>query len=531
MKSTALIISITCFLLFILYIFFPTTQIQAASSTSTPLSTQNEKIIDAQGNRVLLRGVNWFGFETDTHIPHGLWARDYKSMIAQMKQLGYNTIRLPYSVQALKSSNISSVAYSIGSNNDFNGKTPLQAMDLIIQEAANQGLYVILDNHGLNDNNIPELWYNTSYTEQDWINTWTLLASRYKNQWNVIGADLKNEPHGKASWGTDDVTTDWRLAAGRAGNAILQVNPNWLIVVEGVDGNVKNGQLGADWWGGNLEGARNFPVVLSNIHKLVYSTHEYGPGVYNQPWFSDPTFPQNMPARWEKGFNYLNTEHIAPVFIGEFGGRLVDSISKEGIWQRAFVDFIKKNNLSFTYWSWNPNSGDTGGILNDDWITINTAKQQMLSVLLSSPAPNVTPSPTMKPSPSATSPILAPTATPKPTPTPTPKPGVTPTPAPTTGKVTAAFVINSDVGLRYCGFFDVKNTSNQPISNWKITFQMTQFQMDGSWNGVYKLSAGQFTVTVPNWAQTLSPQQSMGAIGFCAKKTGVNFAPTNVHVE
>ena len=30
--------------------------------------------------------------------------------------------------------------------------------------------------------------------------------------------------------------------------------------------------------------------------------------------------------------------------------------------------------ISWTYWSWNPNSGDTGGILADDWTTVNTAK-------------------------------------------------------------------------------------------------------------------------------------------------------------
>ena len=32
----------------------------------------------------------------------------------------------------------------------------------------------------------------------------------------------------------------------------------------------------------------------------------------------------------------------------------------------------------FTYWSWNPNSGDTGGIALDDWTTVNQAKQAIL---------------------------------------------------------------------------------------------------------------------------------------------------------
>ena len=82
-----------------------------------------------------------------------------------------------------------------------------------------------------------------------------MLAQRYANNPTVIGADLHNEPHSPACWGCGDMATDWRLAAERAGNAILQVNPNWLIVVEGVD--CFGGQC--TWWGGMLQGVTNFP--------------------------------------------------------------------------------------------------------------------------------------------------------------------------------------------------------------------------------------------------------------------------------
>ncbi|MFC7479409.1 cellulose binding domain-containing protein [Luedemannella flava] len=43
--------------------------------------------------------------------------------------------------------------------------------------------------------------------------------------------------------------------------------------------------------------------------------------------------------------------------------------------------------MSFTYWSWNPNSGDTGGIALDDWISINTEKQAILQPYLIAPVP------------------------------------------------------------------------------------------------------------------------------------------------
>jgi hypothetical protein len=98
----------------------------AASTVQPPLSTQGARIVDRTGASVLLRGVNWFGMETDLHVPHGLWVRDYKEMLAQIKSQGYNLIRLPYSVQTLSSSNISGVNFSIGSNSDLQGKTPLE---------------------------------------------------------------------------------------------------------------------------------------------------------------------------------------------------------------------------------------------------------------------------------------------------------------------------------------------------------------------------------------------------------------------
>ena len=347
-----------------------------------PLATRGGSIIDAEGELVTLRGVNWFGFETETHVVHGLWSRDFRSMLAQMADLGYDTIRLPWSVQAIASPSISSVNTGLGSNAELAGLTPLQAMDAVIDAAADEGLLVLLDNHRLNDASIPELWYGDGYTEADWIDAWTTLARRYADRPNVIGADLKNEPHGAATWGTGDPATDWRLAAERAGNAVLAEAPHWLIVVEGVEGPVPGQELSGHWWGGNLEAAGAFPVRLSVPNRLVYSPHEYGPGVYDQTWFHEPDLEATLRHRWETGFGYLATDGIAPVLVGEFGGRSVDAASLEGRWQNLFVDWLDETGTSFTYWSWNPNSSDTGGILTDDWTTIHSDKQAMLDRLL-----------------------------------------------------------------------------------------------------------------------------------------------------
>ncbi|MBW4512670.1 MAG: cellulase family glycosylhydrolase [Scytonematopsis contorta HA4267-MV1] len=463
-----------------------------------PLSTKDSQILDKNGKPVLLRGVNWFGMETDLHVPHGLWTRDYKEMLAQIRGLGYNFIRLPFSVQAIRSSNISGVDFNIGSNRDLQGKTPLQVMDIIIQESARQGISIMLDSHRLSDARIPELWYGDGYTETDWIESWKLLANRYKNQPNVVAADLKNEPHGQASWGTNNMATDWRLAAERCGNAILGIAPNWLIVVEGVEKNVPGQQLSGHWWGGNLEGVKNNPVRLNIGNRVVYSPHEYGAGVYNASWFSEPTFPQNLYQRWQLGFQYIADSKIAPILIGEFGGRQVDASSKEGIWQRQLVDFIKQKNLAFTYWSWNPNSGDTGGILLDDWKTVDSPKQQLLNTLLSA---STTPT------------------TPTPTPTPTP-----------TGSLSAAVVVTSEWNSGICFDFNVTNRGNTPTRNWLLRFTPNQAQITQTWNGTF-VTKGSTVEASPNadWAKIVQPGKTVN-VGYCANKTGGNFRPSNVSV-
>jgi endoglucanase len=475
----------------------------AAMAMQLPLSTLGAKIIDAGGQEVLLRGVNWFGIETELHAPHGLWRRDYQEMLAEMKKLGYNLIRLPYSVAGLRAPDVSGIDFSIGRNSELQGKTPLEVMDVIIQEAERQGLLILLDSHRLNNQRIPELWYGDGFTEVDWIDTWKMLAQRYKNQANVIGADLKNEPHGVASWGTNDLATDWRLAAERAGNAILSVNPNWLIVVEGVEKNVPGQKLKHHWQGGNLEGVKRYPVRLSDPRKLVYSPHEYGPGVYNQPYFSEPSFPKNLRDRWQIGFNYISSQKIAPILIGEFGGRQVDTISQEGIWQNEFVKYIRENKLSFAYWSWNPNSADTGGILLDDWQSYDLPKQQLLSQLL--------PSAPVQPENQPHHPLVSPSSSTK-----------------TQLKVTTDIYSNWDTG--FCASFKMTNPGNTKVSNWQLQFQMHQASINNAWNANFTQQGETKYIATPlDWGIVIEPNQTRD-IGFCANKLGWDYQIKNVEV-
>jgi endoglucanase len=346
----------------------------ADAKLTGPLHAKGGKLFDANDHEVTLTGVSWFGFETDTFAPHGLWSRNWESMLDQMVSTGFNTIRLPYSNELFDEGSKPDKAIDYGKNPDLKGLHGLDLMDRIIKGATDRGLMVLLDRHRPTAQGQSALWYTDKVSEKRWIDDWTMLATHYRDNPLVIGGDLHNEPRGEATWGDGKESTDWRLAAERAGNAVLKANPDWLIVVEGVESN-KNDYY---WWGGNLMGAKDNPVRLSSPDKLVYSAHDYGPGVYRQNWFDAPGFPENMPELWKKHWAYLAMDKTAPVLMGEFGGRSVDLKDDEGVWQRKLMSFLKEQGISYTYWSWNANSGDTGGVLQDDWQSVDEAKLNML---------------------------------------------------------------------------------------------------------------------------------------------------------
>jgi endoglucanase len=342
--------------------------------------TSGNQILDSNNQPVRIAGINWFGFETANYVVHGLWTRNYQDMLNQIKSLGYNTIRLPYSNQLFDAgSTPNSIDFS--KNPDLQGLTGLQIMDKIIGYASQIGLRIILDRHRPDSGSQSALWYTSTYPESRWISDWQMLANRYKGNPMVVGADLHNEPHAPACWGCGDTTVDWRLAAERAGNAILSVNPNWLIFVEGVDCYSAGGQASGDcyWWGGNLEGAATYPVQLNVPDRLVYSAHDYPSSVYPQSWFSDPNYPNNLPSIWDTHWGYLYKNNVAPVWLGEFGTKLQSTSDQQ--WLSTLVNYLGKgaSGMNWTFWCWNPNSGDTGGILNDDWTTVNQAKQNYLN--------------------------------------------------------------------------------------------------------------------------------------------------------
>jgi len=341
-------------------------------------STLGNQIVDAEGTPVRIAAIAWFGLESYDLAPHGLWARNYKSMMDQMLELGFNTIRLPY-CNELFDPETQPVSINYQMNPELLGKSGIELIDAIVEYASEIGLRVFLDHHR-SDAGVgalgKDLWYTEEYPEERWIDDWAMLAERYQGNPTVIGADLHNEPHGPATWGSGVEATDWRLAAERAAAAIHAVEPGWLIIVEGV------ATFGGNeyWWGGNLQGVADFPVRLDQPNKLVYSPHAYPPSIFDQSWFNDPNYPENLAALWDDMWGYIYFEEIAPILLGEWGSRFENP--DDLLWLDKMALYLNgdrsggdgttslpegQQGMSWSWWSWNPNSVDTGGILEESW--------------------------------------------------------------------------------------------------------------------------------------------------------------------
>jgi endoglucanase len=490
------------------------------------LHTSGNKILDSTGATVRLTGINWFGMETDNKTFHGLWSSNpWRGQLDKMASLGYNTLRIPFSDDALKSG---AVATGINDyvNPDLIGLSPLQILDKVIDYAGGKGMRVILDRHRPTAAGQTALWYTSGVPESTWIANWQSLARRYAGNTTVIGADLHNEPHAEgtnpaatgACWGCGDTARDWRLAAERAGNAILSVQPNWLIFVEGVScpsgglSNVWDNDPSNDedcgWWGGNLSKAGEFPVRLSVANRVVYSPHEYATSVYHQTWFDDPSYPANMPAIWDKYWGYLYKQNIAPIMMGEFGTTLTSNIDK--VWLQNLMAYTGTgvNGMSFTYWSWNPNSGDTGGIANDDWTTINQAKQSILQPYLIAPVGGTGPTSTAT--------------------TPNTSPG-TSSPPPVTGGCTATYKQDNAWQGGFQGSVTVKNTGSGAVNPWSATWTWPSgVTLVNGWNATVTQSGTTVTAAAPSYASSLAAGASV-TIGFTAN--GTASAPAGVKLN
>ena len=406
----------------------PVTAVAVDDNNDDWLHGEGSRLYDMTANEVWLTGANWFGLNCIEYSPHYLYAGDIDDMLQEVADRGINVIRFPVSTELILSwMNGTPFQISAGGmqavynppvdqddgnggiveagrygnlNKDFvesDGKTLItsdRGFDIILDKCKKYGIKAFIDIHSPHADNSGHnynLWYGkettsdgTMVTTELWQESLVWLAERYKNNDTLLGYDLKNEPHGKgqegdkaAKWDGSTDENNWAYAATNCAEAILDVHPNALIFIEGVEQSLSGAMPGdywgiADrrdnspyigaWWGGNFRGAREYPIKpKQGTSQIVYSPHDYGPSVYAQTWFAkDFTTQTLLDDYWYDTWAYINAEDIAPELIGEWGGHMDGAENQK--WMELLRDYMIENHINHTFWCLNTNSGDTGGL-------------------------------------------------------------------------------------------------------------------------------------------------------------------------
>jgi len=204
-----------------------TTQTTTTTSTTTTgglswLHTEGRWIKDANGNTVLLAGVNCY-----------IRMQNERAKFEAAKAAGAQAIRL-----ALWKVDIEGIFTENDPNED---RTGIPAVDKALAWCRELGLQVILDQHYWGPYGgykcvwpAPIEFWTSSALQQEWLNMWKLLVNRYKNDPTVVGIDLMNEPYMTKAYGTPpaDVEGIWEGIAKNAITELKKINPNLLFIVE-----------------------------------------------------------------------------------------------------------------------------------------------------------------------------------------------------------------------------------------------------------------------------------------------------------
>lgn len=377
------------------------------------LHVENGIVVDRNGNEVWMTGCNWFGYNVGSQVFDGVWSQNMHDMLTQIADHGFNLLRVPMSTEILlqwknhepdpmiKVNTYSNPELSIIGTE---GGDPMYSFDIWNQAVAwcrENGIKIMIDIHSAETASAGHqvaVWYTDKFSTEDWLEALTWVADYYKDDDTIIAIDLKNEPHGTADvapnmakWDNSQDKNNWKYAAEQGAEAVLSANPNLLIMVEGTEVYPKF-EEGADWtsqnidysrypysyyhhtwWGGNFRGVKDYPLenIGENNSQLVYSPHDYGPLVYEQTWFYDG-FTQDtlMKDVWYDNWFYLLDTKTAPLLMGEWGGFIDSEHDKDGKnvqWMTALRDLMIENHIHHTFWCFNENSGDTGGLVYDNF--------------------------------------------------------------------------------------------------------------------------------------------------------------------
>lgn len=328
----------------------------AETTDLSMLHTEDTCIVNAEGESVLLRGVNvggwlvqesWmnltnapsqmeayavldqrFGREVREHLfdvyeDHYLSEADFDNI----KSLGMNVVRLPFAW------------WNILDENGNLKEDAFTRLDWFVDRCAERDMYVILDLHAArgsqnNQDNSGEmngsnLWKEPLYQDQTQY-LWECVAAHYKGNPAIAAYDLLNEPGGDFK---STGVTQWDFF-DRLYKAIRTVDPDHIIMMESC------------WDPEDLPAPDRY-----GWENVVYQYHFY-------KWNADDDYwaqKLNVDVKLHK---LKQVNHPVPSFLGEF--TLFQSMDA---WTYA-LDAYSSAGMGWTIWTYKVTGSSTWGLYN-----------------------------------------------------------------------------------------------------------------------------------------------------------------------
>lgn len=334
---------------------------------SLPLSrsyftTRNHRLYYQNKTEFALKGINYAGFESYCNAPHGLWAHDLDFYLDFVSTNEFNAIRLPFSYELTYSLDNPPQPECVVQVADENCKTSIgNLLQCFFQKALDRNIFILLDFHTINymitEKPLGPLRKN------EFFGAWDRILDKFIEYPNLLGIDIKNEPHGDTTW------NEWGSLVSDFISHIEWKYPDYkgLYFVEGVQGD--------SCWGGSFQDMKN--QIKLTKQNIVFSPHTYGVSVLGDVAIN---YGSNEFHEW---FGFLSEKYDNAIVIGEAGGFFT---GEDLYWHMRYMNYLKSIHQTSTfYWSLNPDSADTRGILNDDWTTYNKDKLDFLKELQPNP--------------------------------------------------------------------------------------------------------------------------------------------------
>jgi endoglucanase len=231
---------------------------------------------------------------------------------------------------------------------DLQQNTVSQFLHLLFQKSKDRNMSILLDFHSIYNVITEYPWYNNVLTQEDFTRLWKIVIREFQHYSNLIGIDIKNEPHGTISLQT------WLFFVTSFIQEISTQSPHFqgLFFIEGI-------QQENSVWGGSINHFPNFTNP-----RIVLSPHVYGVSVRGTTALYDNSM------QWDIWFGNRKNDPtlLSPICIGEIGGTFID---EDWEWQQRMLYYLLEHDITdFYFWGLTPNSYDVGGILDTDWTNV-----------------------------------------------------------------------------------------------------------------------------------------------------------------